>query len=253
MWTGFEKAVSRWHNRIDCSRIGVMGHSYGGGAVPWVTRKAILEKKWGGNASFMFIMAPWYVYGLSQRNLEQFPAQTKLIVEVFEDDRINDHRMAKDLFRTIGISSEEKAFITLRSDMSGPMSLLADHDVPTGSVENVLSNNALDTFGIYRLFDSLAQYAINGSETARQIAFSDNGFDSNYMGKVESGRPVMPMLRENKPEMRCSQPFCLNFWYHSMNPRIRIWKRLMYPVRVAVSTPVTVLNYCLFVPKLEQQ
>jgi hypothetical protein len=250
MWSGFEAGVLAWNDRIDTSRIGTVGHSYGGGATPWITRRAMLEKKWGKNASFMFIMAPWYVHGLSQRNLEQFPSSVKMIIEVYEDDCINDHRMGKDLFLNIGIPDSEKSFITIRSDIGGAEAVVADHDVPLGNSSNGLYVNALDTFAIYRLLDSLAQYALTGSETAKETALKDNAFESNYVGEREDGRPLVPMLRESEPEMKNCQSVCVNFWYHSMNSRLKLFRRLKYPVRLAVSTPVTMWNYCLFATKL---
>jgi hypothetical protein len=247
MWAGFEKGVSAWDGYIDKSRIGVVGHSHGGGAAAWVMRTAIVDKKWGTNGAFMFVMAPWYVNGLSQWQLKNFPKHVKMIVQVYEDDRVNDHRIGKDLYNTIGIPRGEKAFVVVRSDYSEENALVADHDVPVGSIAEAGSVNALDYYAVYRLLDALASYAFNANSFGKSIALGDDGEQQDDAGMWPCGRPVCPMCRYSNPRMVRTQQFCVNFWYHAMNPRTRVNKRLPRPLRLALHSPVTLWNYCLFV------
>ncbi len=172
MWSGFNAGMRAWSQNIDTTKIGVIGHSFGGGAVPAFTWKALNEKHWGASGSFMYIMAPWYSYDITQEQLEQFPKPVALIMEVFEDDRTNDPRMAIDIFRSIAIPDSQKDFITLKSDTCEGVPLVADHGVPEGAYPYGWDVNALDYSGVYRLVHALASLTLENDQSARQMPWA---------------------------------------------------------------------------------
>ena len=166
---GFRLAARSYPNLIDTTQVGFMGHSFGGGAMFGVSRRCFTENNWGSNGRFLFSLAPWYAYELTQAQLQAFPPDTKLIMQVYDDDTVNDHRMAIDLFNTINISSEEKDFILVKSDTLQGHIYAADHAVP-GTYQVF---NALDYYAFYRLLDALCDYTFNGNLAGKAVALGN--------------------------------------------------------------------------------
>jgi hypothetical protein len=103
MFRGIKEGAKKFAAYTDTSRLGMIGHSFGASAIPSHMYRCLTNLKWGGNGAFMYLMAPHYIFGITQQQLTHFPSNTKLIAEVFEDDDCNDHRIAKDIFQTISI------------------------------------------------------------------------------------------------------------------------------------------------------
>lgn len=219
MWEGFSAAMEQWHPRLDTSRIGFIGHSYGGGAVPWLAHKVMVERKWGGTGAFLFIMAPWYSYNISQKQLENFPSHAKLIMQVYDDDNVNDARMAKDIFENTSIPLDEKDFVVLYSDTCGSVAMPATHGVPVGTLRFGPKVNLLDYYGVHRLLHALASYALHGDTAAQQIALGNGSDEQRFMGTCGDSNEVHPLYAGDIPRMPHPQVFYNNFWNHKINPR----------------------------------
>ncbi|MBN1576465.1 MAG: hypothetical protein JW913_07935 [Chitinispirillaceae bacterium] len=218
---GFERGVTQWRTLLDSTRIGFIGHSYGGGAVPAISRQWIAERKWGARGAFLYIMAPWYSYDISPQQLESFPEKTALIMQVFEHDFINDHRMAKDIFDNIGIPETRKNFIILRSDSSNGTPLYAGHNVPVGAAGGE-SCNQLDYYGVWRLVDALGDYALRGDTAARVVALGSGNDTQRFMGLRPDGTPVRELTGGHTAFVLHPQNSYLNFWNHASNPRYKL-------------------------------
>lgn len=166
---GFRKAARDYSAIIDTTRVGFLGHSFGGGAVFANAYRCFTENSWGENGRFIHSSAPWYSFNISQEDLTSFPEDTKLIVEVYEDDVVNDHRMGMDMFRTINIDPSEKDFIMVKSDTINDYIYSATHDLPT----NYTSFDALDYYAYFRLIDALCDYTFNGSLAGKEVALGN--------------------------------------------------------------------------------
>ncbi|MBN1576303.1 MAG: hypothetical protein JW913_07125 [Chitinispirillaceae bacterium] len=237
LWNGFMKGVSTWDSLLDLSTIGFVGHSYGAGAIPSLARKAMAFNGWGKKGAFLHLMAPWYAYGITQRQLRHFPQHVKVVVEVFADDRINDHRIGKDIYLSIGIPDTSKVFCVLSADAS-QRGLPADHDVPIGASQSSLSVNDFDFCGVYFIFDALSAYS--NDPHAGNARFRHE--DRTYLIKGPSG-DFCRIKTIRTPSMKRTQGICVNFWCHAMNPRRKIYKHLGEPFRLLLATPETMLNY----------
>lgn len=190
IWTGFEEAVKRFGSSFDLTRVGFAGHSYGASALPAMMQRGVVEKGWGKNGAFIYAMAPWYVYEFSLKQYVDWPQQVKLLVEVYEDDGVCDHRMGKEIFERANLPSSEKDFIMLRGETRLGYKLNAEHGTPSTASDE----NALDYYGVYRLLDALADYVFNGSETGKRTALGNGGSEQRFMGKWPDGQPVREML-----------------------------------------------------------
>lgn len=166
---GFRKAARDYPAIIDTTRVGFMGHSFGGGASIGISYAAFTENNWGENGRFIHASAPWYVYNITPTQLQSFPTDTKLIVQVYDNDSVNDHRMAIDIFEHINISDAEKDFILVRADTIAGYIYKAGHDVPT----TYSAFDAFDYYAYYRLIDALCDYTFNGNLAGKDVALGN--------------------------------------------------------------------------------
>jgi dienelactone hydrolase len=202
MWTGFQLAVQQYGSVMDTTKIGFAGHSYGGGALPELTRRA-LAAGWGANKLFLFAMAPWYAWG--SNDYSSIPSTAKLVVQIYWDDGTNDHLIAQnDLWNRLPQITERKWQIirTARTFCA----LNAGHGTPvTGNFTDADGGgitNAQDYWGVWRRIHALADYTFNNNVAAKDIAFGTDG----RMGRWRTGaRHVTPLEATNSPVVNTQQ------------------------------------------------
>lgn len=224
MWDGFAAAVQRYPERIDTTRVGFAGHSYGGGAVPWLALKAVRERGWGSNGLALLLLAPWYSYFTSDADLAAFPPQTQAVVQIYEDDLINDHRMAIDVFTRLNVTPENKDFLTVHSDRIDSYNYVASHRVPTGGERpeagfTPTAFDAFDRWGVARIATALGASAWRADPAGRSIALGHGAEVQTQMGATAGGRALRPMTETTTPvplfpESRYKFPF-----HDELNPR----------------------------------
>ena len=189
IWEGMRAAVDRYGDSFDLNRVGYIGHSYGGAAIFAMALRGYQRERWGERSLLLLSMAPWYYYQLSVKDFVNFPAHAKLVVQVYGDDRVNDHRIGKELFDRINLPSSEKDFMLVRSDQQGGAKIDAGHGAPgSGPVED-----AIDFHAIYRTFDGLAGYAFNGEAEGKRVALGNGASEQRYMGLWSNGQPILEL------------------------------------------------------------
>jgi acetyl esterase/lipase len=196
--TGFVGAVRRFPNIIDSTRIGFMGHSFGAGAMVSLAHTAFTSRAWGKNAKWLYSMAPWYSLELTNDQLRTFPADTKLIMQVYADDRTNDLAMARDVFRSIAIPNAEKDFITVFTDTTDGYTYLAGHQLPNMATPTGGAFDAYDYYATFRLADALIEYAVTGDAAAKNVALGNGSAEQVFMGSLR-GRAVKPLAVTDAP------------------------------------------------------
>ncbi len=206
LWKGFELAVQKFSDKIDVTRVGFVGHSFGGGATPAMAFKGLVKAGWGGKAAFLYIMAPWYAYQTSPEELSKFPSHTFLVMQVYDKDDTNDHRMAIDLYRSIRLPESQKHFQIVSSGKINDCEIVADHATP-----NRNPSLRLKQYAIFRTFDALADRVLNGNSEGDRIISGTEVLskDSGYLPLSIKAVP-RPLL----PEERYRFP-----WNSDKNPR----------------------------------
>lgn len=217
-WHGMEQAARCYSHLIDTDKVGFIGHSLGGGAVPWLCYKGVQEG-WGDDGLFMIQCAPWYTYDMSDYELASFPPHTKYLCMNYRDDTTNDHRMGIDIFNHINITDSEKDYILYRSDSNCSMDMTADHELIVTENNDGPSLDGLDYYS-WRHMDALADYAFTGSSEAKEIALGNNSYAQRYMGKWTcDGTPVREcqVTDDPVPSKKITDYF---FWWSGfLNPR----------------------------------
>lgn len=198
LWAGFQAAAASPGLDLDLSRVGFVGHSYGGGATPSMAWRGIVERGWGRRGAFLMVMAPWYVLDVGDEELASFPSGTRLLVQVYEDERINDPRIAIDLYHAFAVPETHKAFVTVRSDAHGGCELRAGHTTPaTDGIRGTL--DPLDRYAVFRLLDALVVDAFEGDPGARRVALGTGTPEHVSMGTWSDGSPRTPLLSTRTP------------------------------------------------------
>ncbi|MCP5431750.1 MAG: alpha/beta hydrolase [Alphaproteobacteria bacterium] len=217
LWSGFQAAVSALPTRIDTTRVGFVGHSFGGGATPEMARRGFAAG-WGANGRFMFMLAPWYSLQISQTQLQSFPSNTKLVVQVYEDDDKNDHRMGIDIFNTVNIAAAEKDYVRIGTDTADGYTFESHHVVPSqGGLGGVY--NGYDYWGVFRHIQALATYAFTGNATAKSIALGNGGATQIDMGTSTGGHVMKKLSVTDSPAPFHAQSFYLYPCNSTDNPR----------------------------------
>jgi hypothetical protein len=203
LFDGFVAAANQYPNLIDTRKVGFAGHSFGGGATPSLALRAVRERGWGSEGLALFPLAPWYSHQLSNQDLAAFPAHTQLVMQVYEDDVLNDHRMAIDIYRRMNLPAANKDYLMVHSDLIESYPYRSAHSVPTGSELSVgdreMIYNALDAWAVLRISQALAVSAWTGDPQARAIALGHGSETQVQMGSTPSGRALRRMTSSIDP------------------------------------------------------
>jgi hypothetical protein len=186
---GFVQAVAA-SGRADTSRVGVIGHSFGGGMSPWLVQRAA-ARGWGADAFWLVDMAPHYSWFVGTGPIA-VPDDLRVTVVSYDEDLFVDTRIATETFRALDVPAAQKRHVLLRSDRSGSPARIADHLGPV-SVELVdglgtISTDHFDHWATYRIVDATAGCTLGGA------GWAWCGTDLSDVGTWPDGRPVRPAV-----------------------------------------------------------
>jgi len=200
LWDGFQTAVDSFADSMDLTRVAFVGHSFGGGATPYMAYRGLVDSGWGAAGAYIFIMAPWYSFQVDDDMLAAYPQNTKLVVQIYDRDTTNDHRMAIDLYNAIGLPAANKAFLEVRSGAHAGCTLDADHTTPA---RNPLLS--LKAHAVFAPLDAMGDYVFRGIDAGREFVFGDQPEGEIGMGRWADGEPYPPMLRKVAPQPEVPQ------------------------------------------------
>ena len=204
LWVGFAAAVKADGDIMDLTRVGFLGHSFGGGAVPALAYQGLVANGWGRNGAFMMLLAPWYSYETSDTLLQGLPASLIQAEEIYDQDTTNDHRMAIDIDQHLAPGAEKYFFLGKSGTLDGCV-LTADHSVPGTNPSLLLKRLAL-----FRPLDAIASLAFEHS-TAAAAALAQMG-DTVFDG-------YQPIAAEPAPVPDQPQSYYQWPWDNPSNPR----------------------------------
>jgi acetyl esterase/lipase len=200
LWQGFEAAAAQFSGQMDLSRVAFVGHSFGAGAVPAMAYKGLVEKHWGKNGAFLMELAPWYAYQITDAKIAALPAKAVQFIEVYDNDEVNDHRMAIDLYKAS--RAADRFYFLVQSDAA--CGFTANHATP-GRNESALQKQ----YAVSRPFDALADWVFSGNAAARTALAR--------MGEPAPG--YQALRRFDAPTPDHPEGFYRSPWTDPKNPR----------------------------------
>lgn len=199
MWNGFLEATIRFSGRLDLSKVGFLGHSFGAGAVPSMAWRGLVEEGWGSEASFLFIMAAWYCHDVDDAKMSNFPNETNLIIQAYNEDTICDHRMGIDIYNNIAIPLPRKSYYNIVDGIYE-----ADHAVPSDRKINDLGQLA-----VKKPLDALMDFTFGIDDPMAGYNYALGGEGTHFQHTVTKTPEVIP-----------DEPDYLWPWNYIKNPRL---------------------------------
>jgi hypothetical protein len=171
--------------RADLDNVGLIGHSLGGGMLPYVTQE-VAVRGWGSDGLWAFLLAPYRGIGTGAITL---PAHTRVVVEAYDGDTLVDNGVGIDLFHRMSTPDSQKDHVTVLSSSHDGASLSAVHTSPNSVIA---PDDAIKFFGIYRVGDALQSCALVGQNC---------GADLGEMGSWSDGTPVVRSVVSDDPTL----------------------------------------------------
>ncbi len=158
-------------NHIDTTRVGVIGHSYGGGLAYSVFKHFATSsgKGFGKNGRFIFTMAPWFAFDMTKDDFKNLPTDTKVVNVEFIKSIFSDPRISFTLYdNLISIDNKNRDYQVYDRENAG-------HYYPVGSRDYSLMQ------GVLKPLDALMDYTFYNKQEAYADALGV-GTDNPYNG-----------------------------------------------------------------------
>jgi len=174
-------------SRIDTSRVGFWGHSFGASMIPYLVVQAG-QHGWGRKALWMNNIAMTFALLVGGGDIA-VPANTQVLTVGFEDDALADNRIGDEVFEALSVPAAQKHHALINSDPHGQPALVAEHNTPIATAGPSYVPDALD-FALWRDLDMLETCSITG-----------RWCDADYsvMGTWSDGTPIVPAIVAQHP------------------------------------------------------
>jgi acetyl esterase/lipase len=218
-----ERLRSARHVRPELDKMAVVGHSAGGVIT---ANMAVLASSAGlPQPKALMIVEPGGTPnrrgGIPLEDMSKIPRSTLVLVLVGDEDTLVRDRDAITIFDGITqIPADRKDYITLITDRHGEPALVADHLAPNATSETAITQgsgsgrrrggyrprlqnkltgsvDAIDYYGLWKLFDALTDAAFYGKN--RKYALG-NTREQRFMGDWSDGTPVKELLVTDNPK-----------------------------------------------------
>jgi len=177
---GFVAAVAETP-RADTTRVGVWGHSNGGGMVAFLTQQ-IGIRRWGGEALWLSNVAQAFSQLVGAGEIS-VPDHARAITVAFQHDAFADARLGNDVFRSLALPAAQKRHVTVLSD---PSTGLAEHAAPSGTANEADGVDQL----LWRYADLLQLCAVHGEACDADLSTAPGEDGSPVQRAIVSDDPV---------------------------------------------------------------
>jgi len=156
---------------FDTSKIGVLGHSAGGGIAYTILNYFSEQKGYGANGRCLMVFDPWFAFDMSETDMKNLASNTNVVVLKFgiggnNDADGTDARIPLTEYYLLASIADSKKDYQIYEN--------ADHGYPTGD------KNYIQMQGVLKPLDALLDYTfVDQSEYIRKIAL-EVGNDDPY-------------------------------------------------------------------------
>ena len=166
----YQEALDRYADHIDTTRIGVVGHSLGGGNTFKILDYFSKEKGYGENGRFIMVIEGWYAWEMNQADMKNLPPNTHLVMQQYGpggNNAVNDtdpRIVLTEYYMLDSIPAAQKDYQVYAD---------ANHTYPYGD------RDYGDMQIILKPLDALMDYTFNHTAAAHDIAL-EIGNDDPY-------------------------------------------------------------------------
>lgn len=178
-------AGSRLGARADLERVGVIGHSLGGGITPLLTQRMV-ARGWGSTGLWLFPLAPFQTLPAGTAPIT-LPSHARAVVEAYDGDTLVDNAVGIAMFHRLTVPASQKQHVTVRTSSNGAARLDAVHTSPNSVIA---PDDAVKFYGIYRIADALQSCALLNQNC---------NADLSLMGNWPDGSAVLPSVSTDNP------------------------------------------------------
>ena len=198
-------------DKIDTTRVGIHGMSYGASMTNWLSLKKFAGDNWGTNgrfawpdagASFIGFTNDWPkdIATQTDSGLAAMPDDVLYLVTLSEWDQTPDPRTLIDMYNFMGVPDTNKEFFILRGDTVNNYIYWATHFTTNTWDEDsnqfsiyITKHDALDYWLGSRLLHSLMEAAWNNDPVARRICM---GNGDTLQTKIAGGAMRGPIVTD---------------------------------------------------------
>jgi len=179
--------AARRVKRIDTSRVGYWGHSFGASMVPYLVLQAG-HRHWGTHGLWMNNIAMTFAL-LVGPDAIPIPRDTQVLTVGFDDDALADNRIGDEVFGALAVPTSHKRHALIETDPHGQPALLAEHNTPIATAGPPNAPDAFD-FDLWRDMDLLELCAVKHRACHA---------DYSAMGTWSDGTAIVPALVAQRP------------------------------------------------------
>ncbi len=166
---------------FDKSKLGVIGHSSGGG-ISFKVMDYFSKNGYGNAGRFVFSMDPWFAFDMSKEDFENFPKNTNIVIQQYINGTQTDPRIALTIFDQLSALGDENRDYQVYLDLN--------HGYPSAR-----SYDAMQI--ILRPLDALMDYTFFENQNAYKSAL-DIGSDAPYIDNLQ------PIESSDAYDYRCN-------------------------------------------------
>ncbi len=159
---------------VDTTRIGVIGHSSGGGDAFSILRH-FSNKGYGVNGRFLLAIAPWFAFDMTTAQMQSLPSNTNAVILQFEDDYSTDPRIPLSLYNLLTSIPDDQKDYQVYPD--------AGHGYPAGN------RPFSEMQGVLKPLDALMKYVFEENVVAYDTAL-EAGNDDPYGSGLQEVKSI---------------------------------------------------------------
>jgi hypothetical protein len=162
---------------IDTTRIGVLGHSAGGGHTYYDIKK-LSKHGWGENGKFVMAFDPWFAFGMKEEDLKTLPKDLNIIIQQFSKNKATDPRISLTTYYLLDSIADEQKDYQVYKDATH--SYVQDY----ARYEDKAKKDISQMQHVLEPLDALMAYTFKNQESARDVAL-EVGSDDPIADKTE--------------------------------------------------------------------
>ena len=174
----YKAIVDKFSRNLNTKKIGMMGHSSGGGISFLLLKKMINEKtNWGRDGRFLFVMEPWFSFAMNKSDMRKIVDTNVVIVQFGKHGTTSDPRIALVEYKLLkGLKNTEKDYQVYTREN-------ANHFYPIGN------RDISKMQGVVQSLDALMKYTFEKDKSAYKIAL-EKGNDNPYLNGYLKLKPI---------------------------------------------------------------